>query len=155
MSRQHLSISGISQLLLTRFWPNFKGRFLGLFWTDFNYCSNIFPGNICPVNICPYQENLSCHWLNFDQTLWTKILGTLIFFDQILFLDQKFCLTQIFFGSNIFWQKIFVQNVFWPYFFWQTFLWTQFFDKHFYSHNFFRKIILLDKKNLNQIFLWP
>ena len=29
LSWRHLSISGISQLLLTRFWPNFKGRFLG------------------------------------------------------------------------------------------------------------------------------
>ena len=28
-SWQHLSISGISQLLLALFWPNFKGRFLG------------------------------------------------------------------------------------------------------------------------------
>ena len=64
-----LSISEISQLLLTRLWLNFKGRFLGLSWTDFNYCSNICPGNICPGNICPYQEHLSCYWPNFDQTL--------------------------------------------------------------------------------------
>ena len=33
---QHLSISWISQLLLTRSWPNFKGRFLGRSWTYFN-----------------------------------------------------------------------------------------------------------------------
>ena len=75
-----LSISEISQLLLTRLWLNFKGRFLGLSWTDFNYCSNICPGNICPGNICPYQEYLSCYWPNFDQTL--KV-GSWIHFEQI------------------------------------------------------------------------
>ena len=30
LSSQHLSISGISQLLLTRFWPNFRGRLASL-----------------------------------------------------------------------------------------------------------------------------
>ena len=33
------SMSVISQLLLTRFWPTFKERFLGLSWTDLNCCS--------------------------------------------------------------------------------------------------------------------
>ena len=69
LSWRHLSISGISQLLLTRFWQNFKGRFLGLSWTDFNYHNDICPGNICPGDICQYQEYLSCYWLDFDQTL--------------------------------------------------------------------------------------
>ena len=68
------SMSVIFQLLLTRFWPNFKRRFLGLSWTDFNCSSNICwgiicPGNICPGNICPYQEYLSCYWPDFDETL--------------------------------------------------------------------------------------
>ena len=59
----------ISQLLLTRFWPNFKHRFLGSSRTDFNCHRDICPGNICPGNICPYQEYLSCYWLHSDQAL--------------------------------------------------------------------------------------
>ena len=54
------SISAISQLLLTRFWWNFKGRFLWTFRTDSNCHGDICPRNICPCNICPYQEYLSC-----------------------------------------------------------------------------------------------
>ena len=63
------SMSLISQLLLTRFWPNFKDRFLGLSWTDSNCHSDICPGNICQGDICPYQEYLSCYWPDFDQSL--------------------------------------------------------------------------------------
>ena len=59
----------ISQLLLTRFWPNFKRRFLGTSRTDSNCHSNICPDNICPGGICPHQEYLSCYWLDLDQTL--------------------------------------------------------------------------------------
>ena len=60
------SMASISQLFLTWFWPNFKGRFLGPFWTDSNCHSDICPGNICPGDICPgaicpYQEYLSCY----------------------------------------------------------------------------------------------
>ena len=40
------STSSIFQLLLTRFWPNFKGSFLGPFLTDANCHDNICPGNI-------------------------------------------------------------------------------------------------------------
>ena len=54
LSWRHLSISAISQLLLARFWPNFKGRFLGPFWTYPN-CHN----DICPGNISPYWQYLS------------------------------------------------------------------------------------------------
>ena len=68
LSWQHLSIS-IYQLLLTWLWPNFKGRFLGLSWTDFNCYGDICSGNICPGDICPYQEYLSWYWPDFDQTL--------------------------------------------------------------------------------------
>ena len=58
------SMSAISQLLLPRFWWNFKGRFLWPYRTDSN-CQ----GEICPRNICPYQEYLSCYWSDFDETL--------------------------------------------------------------------------------------
>ena len=54
---------------MTRFWPNFKSRFLGQSWTDSNYHGAICPANICPGDICPYQEYLSCYWPDFDQTL--------------------------------------------------------------------------------------
>ena len=69
LSWRHLSISAISQLLLARLWPNFKDRFLGPFLTYSNCHYDIFSGNICPCDICPYQEYLSCHWPDFDQTL--------------------------------------------------------------------------------------
>ena len=69
LSWRHLSISAIFQLLLTWLWPNFKDRFLGPFLTYSNCHYDIFSGNICPCDICPYQEYLSCHWPDFDQTL--------------------------------------------------------------------------------------
>ena len=59
----------ISQLLLTRFWWNFKGRFLWIFRTYSNCQGDICPCNICPRDICPYQEYLSCYWPDFDETL--------------------------------------------------------------------------------------
>ena len=59
----------ISQLLLTRFWRNFKHRFIGLSWTAFNCHSNICPGNISPGDICPYQEYLCYYWPNFNENL--------------------------------------------------------------------------------------
>ena len=63
------SMSAISQLLLTRFWWNFKGRFLWTFRTDSNCQGDICPRNICPRDICQYQEYLSCYWPDFDETL--------------------------------------------------------------------------------------
>ena len=61
MSRQHLSwlnfcIYGLSQLLLTWFWPNFKGRFLGQSLTDANCCGDICPGNNFFGNICHFRK---------------------------------------------------------------------------------------------------
>ena len=47
--RQLLSwwhLPGISKLLLTQLWPNFKGRFLGPTITDVNYHRDIYLGNI-------------------------------------------------------------------------------------------------------------
>ena len=66
------SMSGISQLLLTRCWWNFKVSFQGKSRTDSNYQVFICPGNICPGDISPYQEYLSCYWPNFDETLITQ-----------------------------------------------------------------------------------
>ena len=63
------SVLAISQLLLTRFWPNFKRRLLRTSRTDSNCYGDICPGNICSGDICPYQEYLSCCWLDFDQSL--------------------------------------------------------------------------------------
>ena len=59
----------ISQLLLTRFWPNFKSRYLKTSRTDFSCHGDICPGNISPGDICPYQQYLSSNWLDSDQTL--------------------------------------------------------------------------------------
>ena len=64
---QKLNVSNISAV--TRFWWNFKGRFLWTFRTDSNCQGDICPHNICPCDICPYQEYLSCYWPDFDETL--------------------------------------------------------------------------------------
>ena len=50
----YLSISGIFQLLLTGFWPNFKVRLLWQSLTVANCHGSIWPCNICPCNICLY-----------------------------------------------------------------------------------------------------
>ena len=62
------SMSAISQLLLTQFWPNFKGR---LKW---EHLEQISPGTFVLINICPYQEYLSCYWPSFDQNLKIGLL---------------------------------------------------------------------------------
>ena len=82
----------IAQLLLTRFWWNFKGRFLWTFRTDSN-CQ----GDICPRDICSYQEYLSCYLPDFDETLqvgsWEhleKIPTVKVTFVQIVFVLVTF-----------------------------------------------------------------
>ena len=77
----------IPQLLLTRFWWNFKGRFLWMFRTDSNCQNDIFPCNICPCDICLYQEYLSCYWPDFDETL--KV-GSCEHLEQILTVRMTF-----------------------------------------------------------------
>ena len=50
--RQHLSISGLYQLLLTQF---FKGRLLETSRTDSKCHGNFCPGSICPSDFWPYK----------------------------------------------------------------------------------------------------
>ena len=110
LSWRHLSISTISQLLLVRFWPNFKGRFLGPIWTYSNFQNEICSSNICPCDIYPYQEYPSCHKPDFDQTLkvgsWDNLEHlprVTLTFAKILskkncqknFAQQKFCQKKI------------------------------------------------------------
>ena len=99
LSWQHMSISGISQMLLAWFWLNFKDRFLGLSLTDANCYGDICQGNICPGNICPYQKYISCYWSDFDQTFWTQLLGA--FFGPMNLLYPK-----------LFWAKFFLTRFF-------------------------------------------
>ena len=87
----------ISQLFPTRFWWNFKCRFLGTSGTDSNCHGDICPGNICPGDICPYQEYLSCYWPDFYETLkvasWEhleKILTVMVIFVQATFAQVTF-----------------------------------------------------------------
>ena len=63
------SMLAISLLLPTRFWPNFKDRFLGQSLTYFNCNNDICSGKFCPGDICPYEEYLSWYWPDFVQTL--------------------------------------------------------------------------------------
>ena len=58
-SSRHMSISGISQLLLTRCWWNFTGRFLGTSRTDSNCHSDICTGNASLRRIPPPNISLT------------------------------------------------------------------------------------------------
>ena len=109
-----MSILGISQLLLTQFWPNFKGGFLGPSLADSNCHGDICPGNICPGNICPVQKYLTCYWHNFYQTFWTQFFKALIYFGPEIFLDP------VAFRPKIY--KKWTQN-----YSWQKKIWTNFF----------------------------
>ena len=100
MSCRHLSITGISQLLLTWFWPNFKCRFTGQSLTDANCYGGICPGNICLGDICSYQQYLllTRFWTNFLE----QFLGGL-----------NFCRPNLF-GLNVFGPNLFFEpRVFW------------------------------------------
>ena len=169
MSLWHLSLSGIFQLLLTRFWPNFKGRFLGSFWTNFIHHGEICPGKICPGDICPYLEYFSCYWPDFEKTFLTQFLEAVIwqnFLDTIfggrdLFWSKnfwtQFCLTQSFLDLQIFLDTKFKKN------------WTQIFfrsqnfvnpnnsfgSKLFWTNIFWDLIFFLTQIVLDQIFLHP
>ena len=98
LSWQHLSMLGISQLLLTQFLPNFKGWFLRPSLTYAHFHGAICSRNICPGDICPYRHNLSCYCPNFDQTFfWNKNLFGHKIFPHLKFLFRpnfflpKFC----------------------------------------------------------------
>ena len=111
--RTRITPHQISQLLMTRFWPNFKRRLLRTSRTDSNCYGDICQGNICPCNICPYQKYISCYWSDFDQTFWTQFLGA-------------------FFGPrNLLYPKLFDLNSFWPNFFLTKFFSTNFLDLSF------------------------
>ena len=100
MSRQHLSISGIYQLFLSQFWPNFKVRFLEPFLIDANHYGDICPVNICLGNICSFQDYLSYYWVNFDQNFfWLKFLEPDLF-------SKKFCTHNL--QRSLYWKMTFV-----------------------------------------------
>ena len=134
MSWGHLPISGISQLLPTQCWPNFKVRFLEPSLTASEYQVDICRGNICPGDICPYEEYLSFYWPNVDQTLKVKMPTVMVIFVHstfvlvtfgqfrnisiltktifdLLFLEPDHfswnCCTQNLLDSTFFWTKIF------------------------------------------------
>ena len=165
-------MSAISQLLLTRFWPNFKGRLRGPSWTDSNCHSDI-----CPGNICPYKEYLSCYWPNFDQTFRTQLFLGFYFLDpkccrpkifwiQIFWIQNffglKILLTQSFFGTQTFCDpKLFnpknfgpkillVRNIFWIKNFRSKQIWNK---KDFLDQPFFQSKGLLDQTFWDKIFL--
>ena len=101
-SVQHMSILGISQLLLTWFWPNFKGRFFG---PSLTY--DICPGIICPYNICTFQHQPSWWHLSRQHMSWQhKFVGLKNFGPKILTIfntyDRFFPATTFFFLQEVF-----------------------------------------------------
>ena len=99
LSWWHFSISGISQLLLTQFRPNFKCRLLKTSLTDVNCHGDICQGNICLGNNCPYP-------------ILTKVFGPNILW--YIFLDQ-----------NLVWHFFLPKSFFDPQFYGPKFFWTQ------------------------------
>ena len=150
MSWRHLSISGISQLILTRFWPNFKCRFLGPSLTDANSHNDICQGNICPGNIFPYHEYLSYNWpwpyfLNQNCFGIQKNILTQNFFEPKFICDPKLFWTQNFWDPKFFWTA----NCFQPNFFWRKILFGL---KNFLIQNYFIPRILDSKYFLDFFF---
>ena len=121
MSWRHLSILVISQLLLARFWPNFKGRFLGPSLTDVNCHGDICPGNICQGDICPYQKYLICYCqilTNISAVInpistKLKVLTILNrFWPKKNFAKKKICLKKIFCKKKLGHKKILPKKTF-------------------------------------------
>ena len=83
LDSQHLSTSGISQLSLTQFWPDFESRFLRPSLTDSNR-----HGVICHRTICPSQLFVTQFWPSYRPNffcclnLWSTklvLLGPIFF----------------------------------------------------------------------------
>ena len=103
LSWWHLSISAISQLLLARFWPNFKGRFLGPFWTYPNCHSDIFKKYSPPKNVAEKRILLQKNLPNskFQRKKWI----------QKMFAEKNVCLKN--FAKKMFCKKNFAIEIFW------------------------------------------
>ena len=147
----HLSISAITQLLLTPLRTTFKvkGRFLGLPLLNSICQDDICPCNICPGDICPYINILPKFGPNFlDQHfVRPKPLGYKFIW------TQNYLRPKILLGSNIFWTKnhlgskiLFKQKFFLTQHFWdQNFLLTKiFWAQTFWTQNFLAPKFLLD-----------
>ena len=137
------SISAIFQLLMTRFWWNYKDRLPGTSRTDSNCHSDICTGKICPGDICPYKEYLSCYWPHFDQTL--KV-GSLEFVEQIPTVTVTFfhirnisaVNNQILMKPKFFWTENLLRHKFFQIFIsWTTFFWAKIYCTFFFKPNFF------------------
>ena len=101
---------------MTRFWPNFKGRFLGPSLTDANYHSDIsiFSYFFYPII---FVWNFFCIVRFLDQKLFYLNFFGQHFFVLKFFLDKKLFWIQNLFGSKKIWLRFF-----WPTFFNQKFL---------------------------------
>ena len=100
MSWQHLSISGISHLLLTQFWPNFLET---IFCRPYLFFINIFCDKISfdPNFFGPKQFlDLTNYFGQKKGFFGTNNFINPKFFGPILFWEQKFFRKNIFFGPN-------------------------------------------------------
>ena len=112
MSLQHLSIPELSQQLLTQFWLNFRGRFLGSSFTDANLHSDIRPSTFV-LATSVHIRIISAVWSHFDQTFWTNFFAGFNSFLPNIFwikfsLDPKLLWTQNFVDSKFLWTQKFV-----------------------------------------------
>ena len=92
---RHLSISRIFQLLLTWFWQNSKGMFLGPPLTDANCHSEIFPLIFSGTKYFGLwyflDHNYSRLKISFDSKFCWPKFSWLNFFYTKLFWSKKFC----------------------------------------------------------------
>ena len=68
----------ISQLLLTRFWPNLKVRFLGPFLTDSNVTMTFVLATFVPATFV-HIRNISANINPILTKLWKKVPGTIFY----------------------------------------------------------------------------
>ena len=89
----------ISQLLLSQFWPNFKGRFLVLSWADSNCQGNIFQATVAwqqlSISGISYllliRSNQTILWTRIclNYTHCTKLVSKLIMKKKLIMNHQK------------------------------------------------------------------
>ena len=150
MSKQHLSISAISQLLLTRYWPNFFDPIL----VGLNFCTPHFFG----PNF--FRPKYFLDWILFFT------IQPNFFFDEIVFgptkifrfkfLEAKciwsYILCPKFFRLNFFWPSFLDLIIFNPNSFGKTIFLTQnFFDSNFFHLQFFWHFLGSIKFGVNKL----
>ena len=108
MSWQHLTISAISQILLTRFWQNCLDP---IFWGPWFFEGHILLTKLLLTQIF-FGPKIFCTKNFFTLIFLTRLFGPKIFCTRNL-IDLKFADSRFFFDQDFFYPKFFGPNFFW------------------------------------------